>query len=176
MQPELYSLLSQGSLQSFSPGDAIDAVALDKAVLVDVRLGSDFEKVHAEGAIGVPLFQPISGFSPKSVLKSLLYASQGIQGVEENPDFVSEVVRIASDKAGKTVILMCDSGGTAQAVPGFLYGKQSRSLQAAFKAAKEGGLDNLGHLEGGLLGYGAQSLPLEGSDTEAWKEKAGRTI
>eukprot|EP00894_Picocystis_sp_ML_P004373 jgi/Pico_ML_1/54890/g744.t2 len=41
--------------------EAMKMARQDGAVLLDVRLEKDFEQVHAEGAVNVPLFRPIEG-------------------------------------------------------------------------------------------------------------------
>ena len=71
---------------------------------------------------------------------------------------------------------MCDAGGTCEAVPGFIYGKQSRSLQAVYKAVDEANVpaDMVGHVAGGLRGWAnargfAESKP--GVDLNMGEEK-----
>jgi rhodanese-related sulfurtransferase len=59
--------------------------------LVDVRPGEDFEESHIKGSVSVPLFGPIQISSPAKLLKSLMYAANGMKGTDENPRFVDEV-------------------------------------------------------------------------------------
>jgi len=175
MQPLLYGMIKEGKMVTYSPLDVSEMMAQDSCVVIDVRLQDDFTKVHASKAISIPLFQPISTWSVTSVLKKAFYSLNGISGVEENPTFTEEVVAVGKQAAddNKMVLFMCDAGGTAEAVPGFLLGKQSRSLQAIYKAIEEAKLERVGHVEGGLrMWAGVAQLELAGEDKEAWRDKA----
>lgn len=128
--------------------EAMKMARQDGAVLLDVRLEKDFEQVHAEGAVNVPLFRPIEGtgefprFERKrsrsiqklmskcftsgmsSLLKRVIYAVNGVKGSEGNPNFLSSVEK--SIQRGQTVLVMCDAGGAYLPTPSFMEGKKSR--------------------------------------------------
>merc|ERR1719235_3167378 len=150
MQPDLYKMLESGDFVTSPPEEVLDMVEDGKAVLVDVRLAEDYEQVHA---------------------------LNGVKGTEENPNFVSGVEEVFRGLGqGQRLYFMCDAGGTCEAVPGFIYGKQSRSLQAVYKAVDEANVptDMVGHVAGGLRGWaGAGNLGLTGEDVDSWKKKAG---
>lgn len=179
MQPDLYDLFKTGEFKVVAPEDVLDEVEAGKGVLVDVRLSTDFEEVHAITAVNVPLFQSIQTVSMANAVKSIFYALNGVKGTEENPTFLEDIKKVYSGMSeGQKMYIMCDSGGTCEAVPGFLIGKQSRSLQAVWKAVKEAEVpaNKVAHVKGGMREWaGAASLGLEGNDLEAWKKKAGST-
>lgn len=50
---------------------------------------------------------------------------------------------------------------------------QCRSLVAVYALLKLGGYENVVHVFGGLREWASRGLPLEGSNTAAWKDKAG---
>mmetsp|Transcript_11996 Transcript_11996/g.36450 ORF Transcript_11996/g.36450 Transcript_11996/m.36450 type:complete len:234 (-) Transcript_11996:1007-1708(-) len=177
MQPDLYKMLESGDFVTSPPEEVLDMVEDGKAVLVDVRLAEDYEQVHAINAKSVPLFQRIQTVSVENAIKSVFYALNGVKGTEENPNFVSGVEEVFRGLGqGQRLYFMCDAGGTCEAVPGFIYGKQSRSLQAVYKAVDEANVpaDMVGHVAGGLRGWaGAGNLGLTGEDVDSWKKKAG---
>eukprot|EP00213_Chloropicon_mariensis_P007165 CAMPEP_0197483034 /NCGR_PEP_ID=MMETSP1309-20131121/56675_1 /TAXON_ID=464262 /ORGANISM="Genus nov. species nov., Strain RCC998" /LENGTH=237 /DNA_ID=CAMNT_0043025619 /DNA_START=85 /DNA_END=795 /DNA_ORIENTATION=- len=172
MQPELYKMLESGDFVTSMPEDVLDQVEAGKAILVDVRLQPDYEEVHATKARSIPLFQRIQTVSVENAIKSVFYFINGVKGTEENPDFVSDVKKTFAElKDGQRLYFMCDAGGTCEAVPGFLLGKKSRSLQAVFKAVDEAQVPvkSVGHVKGGLRQWaGGSQLGLEGEDVDAW--------
>lgn len=50
-------------------------VQRNKAVLVDVRLGMDYDKQHAEGAVSVPMFRITAGNSAWDKAKKVAMAA-----------------------------------------------------------------------------------------------------
>ena len=177
MQPELYAMLESGDLKSSPSDEVLDLVEDKKAVLVDVRLAPDYDEVHAINAVSVPLFRSIQTLSIENAIKSVFYTLNGVKGTEENPEFVDALKAVYSGLSeGQRLYFMCDGGGTCEAVPGFIYGKRSRSLQAIYKAVSDADLpqDRLGHVKGGLRGWASEgNLGLAGEDVESWKKKAG---
>jgi len=82
--------LKEANIQSV---EVTQVVGLQQSgyTLVDVRPGEDFEESHISGSVSVPLFGPIQISSPAKLLKSLMYAANGMKGTDENPRFVDEV-------------------------------------------------------------------------------------
>jgi hypothetical protein len=56
-----------------------------------------------------------------------MYAFNGVDPIEANPEFMREVAALAA--AGKGVIFACEVGGTMKPSVNFSEGKASRSLQ-----------------------------------------------
>ncbi|QDZ25338.1 hypothetical protein HOP50_16g78860 [Chloropicon primus] len=177
MQPDLYKWMEEGSLVLSSCDEALDMAEENKAVIIDVRMPGDYEEVHAVDAVSVPIFRPITTVSVANAVKTLFCAINGVKGTEENPEFVTEVAKVYQGMAeDQRLYFMCDAGGTCEPVPGFIYGKQSRSLQAVYKAVDEANVpkSKVGHVRGGLREWAAGgNRGLAGENVEAWKKKAG---
>ncbi|KAK3266551.1 hypothetical protein CYMTET_24832 [Cymbomonas tetramitiformis] len=96
------------------------------------------QKVHAPGATNVQLYRPLTSWDVKSTLARVTLAmlTPNIPAVEENPAFLEEMRKVAAK--GDRIIVVCDSGGTLEPTASLKYGKQSRSLIAAFLLLKNG--------------------------------------
>lgn len=147
--PQIYRALNDLKLQSIPPSTASEMAAEGGAVLVDVRVVEDFEKCHAAGAISVPLFRRVNLLDTdvKGVFRFFVYGLNGVAAVEPNPKFEADLAAAVADKAA---IFYCEAGGTVEPTPNFLYGRESRSLRAAYKASVDGRVKRIFHLDGGL--------------------------
>ena len=75
-------------------------------VLVDVRPPPQYEAAHPEGAVSVPLYQPLDWSKPDlgKVLKFVAYATNGVTAVEPNPQFAEQLKAVSEqqDWEGRT--------------------------------------------------------------------------
>ena len=80
-------------LASVPPAKAQEMVDSGKWLIVDVRPKKDFEKSTIEGAANAPLFQSMSfqNATPKSLLRAVAFALNGVAPVEPNGEFDEEV-------------------------------------------------------------------------------------
>ncbi|KAG1655071.1 hypothetical protein FOA52_009023 [Chlamydomonas sp. UWO 241] len=86
------------------------SVQAQGGMVVDIRPAGDYEKSHIPGAVSVPFYRPIAGWSPMQAMRRVAFAAFGIlNGTEVNPDFEKEVDAAAAD--AKSVILYCNQGG-----------------------------------------------------------------
>lgn len=138
------------------PVGGMDALAMtrDGAVIADVRTKQKYEESTIKGAVSVPLFQTVEGWS----LKKLVTASMGLEATVENPDFAT----MAAEKLpkDKTIILACQRGGILK--PGTDMDNlqtYTQSLRAADKL-KKAGFDNLVFLEGGIYQWKSDGFPM----------------
>lgn len=166
-------MLKSQNFKTISPENAADLVATGKWVLVDVRTEEAHQAAHPEGAVNVPLYQPISfskGFNFKSVMKTIAYKSNGVNPVEPNPDFLEQLQQATGSKGA---IVMCEAGGTLKGSVNFPEGKPSRSLQAAYRSLAGGvhSIDKIQHLERGVFGWYQADLPMVGD----YSPDVGRT-
>mmetsp|Transcript_30908 Transcript_30908/g.67517 ORF Transcript_30908/g.67517 Transcript_30908/m.67517 type:complete len:162 (-) Transcript_30908:894-1379(-) len=151
------------------------------AVLLDVRETPQYNKVHATGAINVPMFIPVQGNSMFDNAKRLAMAAFAMQATERNPRFIEEVQ--AKIPKNKQVMIICGSGGYMYTVvktssgsvgkyggrikektfadPERAFGKESRSLKAAYELITNGGYKKVLHVEGGLNVWRSEDYPLE---------------
>ncbi|KAK3250867.1 hypothetical protein CYMTET_39778 [Cymbomonas tetramitiformis] len=76
--PVVHSELMDRNLQSI---DGSKALQMQKkgAIVVDVREAKQFEQCHIDGAINVPMFQPVQGNSTFDNLKRLAMAAFAMQ-------------------------------------------------------------------------------------------------
>ncbi|KAK3250866.1 hypothetical protein CYMTET_39778 [Cymbomonas tetramitiformis] len=167
--PVVHSELMDRNLQSI---DGSKALQMQKkgAIVVDVREAKQFEQCHIDGAINVPMFQPVQGNSTFDNLKRLAMAAFAMQATERNPNFREEA--LAALPKGKKLIVACATGGTLQTVikrttpgkekeyadPERSFGKESRSLKGIFELY-EAGFKDITHLEGGLNQWRYEDLP-----------------
>lgn len=149
------------------------AVALMKkgAILLDVRLGMDFESEHAAGAVNVPLFRLTAGDGTWDKVKRVVMAGLNMRPTERDPDFVRNVEATIGKR--KKIIVMCSVGGTLDTVVRVAstgkktetdkdraFGRETRSLKACYELLKAGFTDVV-HLEGGLADWRYKGYPLE---------------
>lgn len=138
-------------------------IASGEWVLLDVRRPDQHEEAHPQGAVSVPMYRLIdtSSLDVARVLKLVAFSFNGVSPIESNSDFVAEALAATG---GKRIITVCEAGGTMRQTVNFPQGKPSRSLQAAFKLIKEGGLsgDSVAHLERGVYGWYQAELPMTG--------------
>eukprot|EP00192_Tetraselmis_astigmatica_P020176 CAMPEP_0117684112 /NCGR_PEP_ID=MMETSP0804-20121206/20876_1 /TAXON_ID=1074897 /ORGANISM="Tetraselmis astigmatica, Strain CCMP880" /LENGTH=206 /DNA_ID=CAMNT_0005494983 /DNA_START=89 /DNA_END=709 /DNA_ORIENTATION=+ len=130
--PEMWRALNDLQLDSLPPSEAMRMVTAGEAVLVDVRLKEDFEKCHALESTNVPLFKRVDLFNTdmKGVFRFFVYGMNGVSAVEPSTTFSDDLAEVVGDKA---VIFYCEAGGTIEPTPNFLWGRESRSLRAAYK-------------------------------------------
>eukprot|EP00879_Flechtneria_rotunda_P013416 GHRR01014006.1.p1 GENE.GHRR01014006.1~~GHRR01014006.1.p1 ORF type:complete len:210 (+),score=37.42 GHRR01014006.1:237-866(+) len=103
--------------------------AIDRgAVIVDVRPEGDFDAGHIPGALNVPFYQPITGWSPFKVARRVGYALFGVlNGTEVNPNFVSDVKQLLGSPTDKPLIVYCRQGGVLEPTEDYKKGRQTRS-------------------------------------------------
>ena len=169
---ETWRFLTDKGLTSVSAERAQEMVASGQWTLVDVRPSSLYESAHAEGAISVPLFDNFgwSGASPMAYVRAVAYMVNGVAPVVPNETFSEEIAK--AKEAGKGFIFYCETGGTMQPSTNFMFGKESRSLKACYRALQKDGELAAAHLEGGLFAWYNSQLPMIGDyDTG----NAGRT-
>mmetsp|Transcript_10499 Transcript_10499/g.28832 ORF Transcript_10499/g.28832 Transcript_10499/m.28832 type:complete len:247 (-) Transcript_10499:91-831(-) len=142
----MYEALTASEVAPVTASD-IEALKSSGAIIVDVRPANDFASGHIEGSVNVPLYQPITGWEPKQVLRKAAYAFFGVfNGTEANENFAEDVKKAAG--LDKEIIVVCNTGGTLEQSTNFQTGKQSRSLMAAYDMLNLG-FSKLSFLEGG---------------------------
>ncbi|BDA42451.1 probable rhodanese-like domain-containing protein 14, chloroplastic [Coccomyxa sp. Obi] len=141
-------------------------------VLVDVRPKDVYEKAHPEGAKNAALFRKfdMGNTSFSGLLRATALALNGVTPVEPNPFFVADLVAAAGK--GSKIILACEAGGSLVPNASFQYGKESRSLKAAYKAVVSENFADVLHLGGGAYGWYKADLPFVG---EYDLDNVGRT-
>ncbi|KAH8940689.1 hypothetical protein BDL97_15G102700 [Sphagnum fallax] len=151
------TLLKNG-LRSVTAKDALRLQKEQGYTILDVRLESDFEEAHPEGAINVQVYRLIKEWTPWDIARRVAFAFFGIfQGTEENPEFLKEV-NSKLDKSTKTIVA-CQSGGTVKPTANLSEGQQSRSLIAAYLLSLDG-YKTIVHIDGGLRNWFKDGLPV----------------
>eukprot|EP00210_Caulerpa_lentillifera_P007809 g7452.t1 len=171
---ESWSFLTDSGLQSVSPQRCFEMIQSGKWILVDVRPKSSFDKCHVENSVNVPLFDAIdwSNATPMAYLRAAAYLVNGVAPVTINGNFDQQLSECLEDGKDKGMVFYCETGGTMTPSTNFMYGKESRSLKACFKALKAKPDLAVAHLDQGLLGWFNSGLPLIG---EYDASNAGRT-
>mmetsp|Transcript_13150 Transcript_13150/g.22254 ORF Transcript_13150/g.22254 Transcript_13150/m.22254 type:complete len:245 (-) Transcript_13150:194-928(-) len=154
---EMSTFLTANKTVALSP----EQVVKSRGKIVDIRTEDDYAQVHAEGAINVQLYRPLTKTDVRSVLKraQLAMLTPNIGATEENPNFLEDIAKVASKR--DKIIVVCDSGGTLKGTPSLKYGKLSRSLIAAY-FLKQNGYKNVSFMEGGLGAWVKDDLPCGG--------------
>ncbi|GIL91564.1 hypothetical protein Vretifemale_19161 [Volvox reticuliferus] len=79
--------------------------------IVDVRLATDFEQVHAAGAVSLPLYRYVEGTGFwDNVKKAAMAIGFAMRATERDPDYQSKALSVL--KKNQKIILMCAIGGT----------------------------------------------------------------
>lgn len=147
-------------VQSVTPAEAARLVKDSGHVIVDVRTQAEHNEVHPFGSLGAEFYRLIKEWTPYHVLRRAAFAFFGVfNGTEENPDFLKVVEAAVPDK-DTPIIVACMPGGTLKPTRNFPYGKESRSLNAAFVLSKNG-YTSIKHIEGGIYEYLKADLPVE---------------
>lgn len=159
---EAYEYLSSGGGPSGIDAKQASILMARGWKMVDVRPVEDFEEHHASGSLNVPLYRKLTGNSPSQILKKVLLLSQGVTPLEPNSGFTEEALKVI--KGSKGVVLVDAEGGSLEASPGFPYGKQCRSLTAAYLLLRQGGWGRkqLEFLAPGLNGWFMLEMPGKG--------------
>ncbi|CAK9222460.1 unnamed protein product [Sphagnum troendelagicum] len=180
---EVHRKLTERDLQSLECQEACKLAKSGEAILLDCRESPEFVAEHAEGAFSAPLFRQIQGDDTKANLRRLGYALlTNFAGTERNPAFVQAAVTAVGgekNKKSKLVIVYCAIGGTLDTFverkgakakkfkdPERLFGRQSRSLKAAYELL-EAGFTNVVHLKGGFNQWTHLQLPTATTTTAA---------
>eukprot|EP00238_Polyblepharides_amylifera_P014395 CAMPEP_0196588624 /NCGR_PEP_ID=MMETSP1081-20130531/61139_1 /TAXON_ID=36882 /ORGANISM="Pyramimonas amylifera, Strain CCMP720" /LENGTH=212 /DNA_ID=CAMNT_0041911169 /DNA_START=181 /DNA_END=819 /DNA_ORIENTATION=+ len=175
--PIVHTELMEYGLKSI---DAKSVIARQKkgAVLLDVREEPQFNLVHAEGSINVPLFGPVQGDSMFDNMKRLATAAFAMKATARNPLFEAQVKE--KIPRNKQVIVMCAQGGTLETIikrtsgvasqgrvkvkeyadPDRAFGRESRSLKACYEVIQAGYKDVV-HVEGGFAQWKFDGFPIE---------------
>jgi len=119
--PVCHGLLSEAGLKSVPPKEARRLQREKGWVIVDVRLGDDFEIEHAEGAISAPLFRYLDerpegqeNGSPFDLAKKLAMAAFAMRATERVPRWAQEAFPLEAPGKG--------TGGGGGGGPGGLFG------------------------------------------------------
>ncbi|GAB4815869.1 hypothetical protein N2152v2_002915 [Parachlorella kessleri] len=132
--------------------------------VIDVRPKEDFAKGRVPDAANVQFYQLISGWSARQIWRRAGFAFFGVfNGTEANPDFLEQVEQAAPDKSAG-VILVCNVGGTLDPTGPSKFGRQTRSLMAAFELI-QAGWSNVQVLKGGFNEWAKSGRDVE-SDEE----------
>jgi len=129
------------------------------AVVVDIRPSIDYNAGRIPGAVSVEFLRLIQGWDVQKLLRRINFALFGMMGTEYNPEFLEELAAAVPRKQGG-VILYCSMGGTLDPVGASEFGRQSRSLTAAF-AALEGGFGKIQVLDGGYYAWKKADMEIE---------------
>jgi rhodanese-related sulfurtransferase len=162
--PTAYRSLVDRGLQSVTGEDAMKMVKEDGAVICDVREEKYFLQGTPEGALNVPLFEPVQGNSFRAWNKRLQGAALGIGATDRNPSFVADAKEMLP--RDKPVIVICARGGVVDDKydPRKFRqdsGRYTTSLKAAYELYEGAGFKNVYFVEGGFNKWYADDLPME---------------
>eukprot|EP00898_Chlorokybus_atmophyticus_P005425 jgi/Chlat1/5884/Chrsp4S00495 len=83
------ALTANEGFESMTPEQAVATLDNASVVVVDIRPADEYAESHAAGAVNVPLFRPITEWTPWKILRRAGFAFFGIfNGTEENPEFL----------------------------------------------------------------------------------------
>jgi len=118
---------------------AADVKKKRNAIVVDIRPKVEYDEAHVPGAVNVEFFQLIDGWDPLKIARRAVYAFFGIlNGTEFNPNFFDEFEEAVKGDKRKEVIVYCNIGGTLEPWANSEFGRQSRSLTAAYELIRSG--------------------------------------
>lgn len=130
-------------------------------VVVDIRPKKEYEEARVPGAVNVEFFQLIDGWDPVKVARRTVYAFFGIlNGTEFNPNFFEDFENAVSGKKNKEIIIYCNIGGSLDPWANSEFGRQSRSLTAAYELYRAG-YKKVSVLDGGMASWIKSGLDYE---------------
>ena len=158
-------MLSPQELQFMQEGDAMASVPL----IVDIRPESEYDKGFITGAVNVPFYKPIEGWTPFKIARRLGFAAFGVSGTEPNEEFETQVMSEADKRSSKSIVIYCLMGGSleeveSQAIPNLddpqsilrVKKLQTRSMVAGYQLIENGtGSIPVSILTGGYSGWAA---------------------
>lgn len=145
---EIISTELQRKNLKFASGDAIEKASKNRVIVVDIRPKGEYEKSHIPESVNVEFFRLIEGLDPVKIARRAVYAFFGIlNGTEFNPNFFEEIEATVGDK-NKQIVVYCNIGGSLEPTGPSEFGRQSRSLTAAYELIRAGYKVQV--LEGGL--------------------------
>ncbi|KAL4430353.1 hypothetical protein ABPG77_002159 [Micractinium sp. CCAP 211/92] len=152
--PKAWELISKTLKKngvSFVTADAVEAAIKRGTPVIDIRPSNEFQRGRIPGSVNCCFYQPIEGWSPDKIIRRAGFAFFGVYGTEANPDFVEEVAAAAPKKNGG-IILVCNIGGSLDKTGPSEWGRQSRSLTAAYELIQSG-FTNIKVLQDGYGGW-----------------------
>jgi rhodanese-related sulfurtransferase len=169
--PVVYLSLLDRGLKQVDSKEALKLVEDEGAVLVDVELERRFEQGTMNGAVNVPLYQPVAGSAIMDTIKKISLAAMGMQATERNPDFA----KVAQERLpkDKPIIVACNRGGSMRTTvskqkngyvkvyedPDRSFGIESRSLKACYELY-QANFTNIYFLKGGINQYQHDEFPM----------------
>ena len=118
-------------------------------IVLDIRPRGEYNQARIPNSVNVEFYRLISGWDPLRVARRALFAFFGVlNGTEFNPEFFEEIETVVGDKR-KDVIVCCNVGGTLEPTGPSEFGRQSRSLTAAYELLRVG-YTKVRVLEGGV--------------------------
>jgi rhodanese-related sulfurtransferase len=169
--PVVYLSLLDRGLTAVTGDEALKMVKDKGAVFVDVELEKLYLEGTVEGAVSVPMYQPVSGDSMMDNIKRIALGAMAMQATERNPDFK----KVAQERLpkGKPLIVACNRGGSMAttvlkkkngytkeyADPDRSFGIESRSLKACYELY-EAGFTNIYVLKGGINQWRYDGKPM----------------
>jgi hypothetical protein len=114
---------------------------------------------HVSGAVSAEFFRLIEGWGIEKIIRRCTFAFFGLLGTEYNEDFLAEVEAATRNKRA-AIVLYCNIGGSLEPTGASKWGRQSRSLTAAYDL-QGAGFSNVTVLEGGYNAYLKMDLPTE---------------
>ena len=168
--PAVHISLTNFGLESLPVEEALTLVRENKAVIVDVRPEYQYNKYHIEPSVNIPLYRNVEGKSLMDQIKKVAVAAMAMKATERNPNFGEDARRILGDEK-RRIIVACQLGGSMETEvvserknktfkdPEKAFGRESRSLKAAYELIEEG-YTNIAHLEGGISMWEHKELPV----------------
>lgn len=163
-------ILKSKGVKMISPQELqflLDGDSSSQPLIIDIRPTSEYDKGFITGAINVPFYKPIEGWSPFKIARRLGFAAFGVSGTEPNSEFESQVLSAVKGKGSRSIVIYCLMGGSldqvaAQSIPNLddqasiqrVKKLQTRSMVAAYQLVDVAGLDaGVSILSGGYSGW-----------------------
>ncbi|EFN53658.1 hypothetical protein CHLNCDRAFT_136402 [Chlorella variabilis] len=156
---ELISTTLKKNGVAFIGLDQAEAAARKGTPIVDVRPDDQYNTGRLPGAVNCQFYQPITGWGPAKIARRVGFTLFGVPGTEANPDFIEQVSAAVPKKSGG-MILVCNIGGTLEPTGPSEFGRQSRSLTAAYELV-QAGFSNIKVLEGGYNAWARDEREVE---------------
>jgi len=176
--PAVHSELKSRGLKGVSPTEAFK-MQQQGWTIVDVRIDGDYEKLHCEGSVNLPLFRFVQGRELWDNIKRIAMMGFAMKATERDPDYRQKL--LTSLKKNQKVILVCAIGGTLDTKLRLrpdkykdgindqdrAFGRESRALKACYEFYQAGWSgSNVVYMTGGFQSWKFEGFPLADASDE----------
>eukprot|EP00667_Euglena_gracilis_P019156 EG_transcript_20472 len=134
-------------------GEELQELLKGDVTLVDVRSAEKYRQAAIPGSINVPLFQPITGWTPFKIARRVQFVFFNVAGTEYNTSFMDTYAAKVGHREADVVFIDDSVRGTLIPTTNFPDGKPGHALMAIYLTTTAGFKGTMRYLEGGIAAF-----------------------